>query len=84
MIEGFVSTSQAARFLNCHVNTILRRVAEAREGWGTFPYHQDMPGGKLSFKLSELEGWRKNRRIEREIQAGKRKLCLISTMRAHG
>ncbi len=77
MKEGYVDVNKAAEFLGCSVRTVKNRVAEARAGLHNFPFYQDVPGGNLTFKLSELEQWRRNRKIEKEINAKKSALRMI-------
>jgi hypothetical protein len=78
MSENFIDIKGAAEFLGCHINTVKRRVAESRAGLHAFPFHQDVPGGNLSFLSSELKGWRNSRKIEREIRTRKEMASCLS------
>ena len=81
MTECFIDINEAARILGLHINTIKKRVAEAKAGLLSFPFYQDKPGGKLTFLRAELVQWRRNRRIEREIQARKERARCLSASR---
>lgn len=77
-IENYVGMKEVTTYLGKHENTVLRWIAETRVGQNNFPYYQDASHGRLSFKISEIDGWRRNKRIEREIQARKERLRCFS------
>ena len=59
--EGeWMSTADAARYLGTTATALHKRTA-AR----SIPCHQDRPGGRLSFRRSELDAWRCSGRADR-------------------
>ncbi|MCP4986147.1 MAG: hypothetical protein GY928_08795 [Colwellia sp.] len=56
--EPYVDIKKAAEFLALSVGTLKGYISDTKGGLMRFPYYQDKPNGKLSFKLSELELWR--------------------------
>ena len=56
----WMSTADAARYLGTTATALHKRTA-AR----SIPCHQDQPGGRLSFRRSELDAWRCSGRADR-------------------
>ncbi len=56
--EPYVNIEEAAKYLLLSRRSLDKFISEAKAGVRRFPYYQDKPNGKLTFKLSELDLWR--------------------------